>query len=212
MEDLTGRIFERLTVIRFDHKKNKRMIWKCLCSCGNFVSYRSDALKSGRRKSCGCIKSPNEKEYFEKLKNRLIKNLIRNGECLEWTGQISPYGYGYITIRSIPVAAHRVSWMVFKGEIPEGMCILHSCDNKKCCEISHLHLGTQLENVKEAVDRNRYIVGIKHHSSKLTEDQIKEIRCFYKDGLYNLTQLSKKYGIGICSISDIVKRKTWKHI
>ncbi len=220
MEDLTGRKFYQLTVLGFDRINNSRKyFWKCKCDCGKLVTQRGDSLKSGRKKSCGCLRSPNDEIYRERLKKRLLEKSRKNGECLEWTGKFNPFGYGLIFIRcskreskKVGCGVHRAAYFAWKGDIPDGMCVCHTCDNKSCFEISHLFLGTHQENMDDMKRKKRKKVGSDHHSAKLKEEDVLEIRKNFEIEKYNLTQMAKIYNVNIPCIMDIVKRKTWNHI
>ena len=84
---------------------------------------------------------------------RLALRCVRQPSgCLEWTGGTNRHGYGFIRYGNKTVSTHRLAWELANGRpIPEGMCILHSCDNPPCCEPSHLRPGTHADN---AADRN----------------------------------------------------------
>lgn len=86
----------------------------------------------------------------ERLNERLVK--MENG-CIEWVGSVDSEGYGKLKrYRSGPgssTRAHRVAYEIKNGPIPDGMCVLHICDNKRCCNADHLYLGTRLENNRD---------------------------------------------------------------
>jgi len=83
-------------------------------------------------------------------KEQLEEKLTRVGDCLEWQGGKTGRGYGTIWLDGIHEATHRLAWVLANGRpIPEGMYVLHSCDNKICCEPEHLRLGTQAENMQQ---------------------------------------------------------------
>lgn len=96
---------------------------------------------------------------------RLLSSYSANGEtgCWEWTGHSYPNGYGVLKVFGSDVSAHRYSYELHKGPIPVGMCILHSCDNKKCINPDHLRVGTHQENMREAAIRGRAPSGVRHH-------------------------------------------------
>ena len=215
MEDLTGRVFNRLTVLSFDRKSSSgKYFWKCQCSCGNIKSQRSDSMKSGKKKSCGCINSPGEKYYKENIEKRLLSKSERVGECLLWTGRKIWSGYGTIGIRSHSTAVHRVAYKMWNGDIPKGMYVLHKCDIRHCIEPSHLYLGTHHDNMKDMVERDRqyHPLGELHKMSKFKDENILEIRALYASGKYSQADLSRKYEVCGPCIHNIVKRKSWKHL
>jgi hypothetical protein len=224
MEDFIGKKFNRLTVLEFiplKERKNPRCAYKCQCDCGKIIYYRSDVIKSGRRKSCGCITSPSEKEYVNRLKERLMKNHKKDGDCWIWTGRIHAGGYGFLSYRSkenkskkTASNAHRVAYKVWKGDVPKELYVLHKCDNRKCINPDHLWLGTHIDNMKDMISKNRQDKrpGEKHHVSIFLNENIYEIRRLWDEGLETQAGLARKYGASLTCIHNIVRRKTWKHL
>ncbi len=98
---------------------------------------------------CNRIKIPLHIYTEERLKHLLSKTVVTKSGCIEWQGGLASYRYAQITILGVPKYLHRFVWETLKGPIPEGFNVLHKCDNTKCCNIQHLFLGTQLDNIKD---------------------------------------------------------------
>jgi hypothetical protein len=132
--------------------------------------------------------------------------------CWLWSGAITGGGYGALDIggrngKSIP--AHRISWELFKGKIPDGMFICHRCDVRSCVNPLHLFLGTQLDNVIDCVSKGRHAFGEKStHMSKLTEEEVLQIKRRWKCRK-DTSILAREYGISTHSVRRIVIGKTW---
>ncbi|MBU4154394.1 MAG: HNH endonuclease [Proteobacteria bacterium] len=138
-----------------------------------------------------------------------INKKNENG-CWNWTKQLVD-GYGAIQINCKAYKAHRVVYELTYDLIPDGMHVLHSCDNRKCCNPKHLFLGTNKDNVNDKVKKDRQAKGEDNHS-KLTEEQVLEIRRLYSLGNYSQKKLAKMFGVGHTIIGNIILRKKWKHI
>lgn len=76
--------------------------------------------------------------------------------CIEWAGTRTAKGYGQVTRDGQRMYAHRAAWIDAHGPIPDGLCVLHSCDNPPCVAVEHLHLGTYQDNAREMVERGRH--------------------------------------------------------
>lgn len=131
--------------------------------------------------------------------------------CWEWEGNLFPTGYGVFSIRRKTIGAHRASWRLYNGDIPDDLQVLHKCDNRKCVNPYHLYLGTIEDNMRDKVERGRSLKGEDVPTSVLTKKQVKEIRKLYRQGVVQ-TELAKRYGVHQGTISGIVLKKTWKHI
>ena len=84
---------------------------------------------------------------------RLWPRLTPNGECMEWTGTRNEHGYGGLRVDGRLVKAHRFAYELACGPIPDGLDVLHSCDNPPCCNPAHLELTTHLTNQRRRAKR-----------------------------------------------------------
>jgi len=152
----------------------------------------------------------------QRFYDRIDINLDR--ECWIWMGRKVGMGYGKLDILQKEYLAHRVSWVLHFGEIEDGLCVLHKCDNPSCVNPHHLFLGTYSDNNWDMSNKGRHAKGkggpkgSECKWSKLTEDQVKEIRQKHKPWEYSYSKLSKEYGVHIQVIAAIISRRTWKHV
>ena len=133
--------------------------------------------------------------------------------CWTWTGCRMNNGYGQVRLKNKAYLAHRVAYSVYVGEIPEGMQILHACDNghRGCVAPHHLRPGTQAENQRQMAATGKR-KGERHHLAKLTDDDVRAIRAEYVPRVVTQRFLAKKYGVSHAAIGLIVLGKNWPHI
>ncbi len=152
------------------------------------------------------------------------------GQCWVWTGRKTPKGYGAIRFPGAQTA-HRAAWILAHGSIPEGAgyhgtCVLHRCDNPACVRLSHLRLGTQRENIDDAVAKRRmasgersgarlhpeaWTVGEKSACAKLTTADVLAIRAAIAAGETGRV-VAERFGITKPQVFRIANRLRWKHV
>lgn len=141
-----------------------------------------------------------------------VRVLEDNHSCWEWVASKNKKGYGQFRIEPgvSPVKAHRAAWLITEGSIPEGMVVMHQCDNPSCVRPSHLALGTHQDNMDDMVRKGRQSNGpaVKGRR-KLTDWQVKEIRSRYATGLTSMRQLGAEYGIDSSNVSRLVNFQQW---
>ena len=152
-----------------------------------------------------------------RLKERFDAKYSRHGKsvCWLWFGAKNHYGYGKIRNNYKSIGAHRVSYILNIGEIPNGMDVLHKCDNRLCVNPNHLFLGTQADNMKDmfAKGRNKTIPskGSTNGNSKLIEKDIPIIKILRANGdSYN--SIAKKFNVSKFVIREICIGNSWRHI
>lgn len=132
-------------------------------------------------------------------------------DCWKWKASLRQ-GYGNFRLNNKMVFAHRVVYELVNGPIPEGMHVLHACDEPLCCNPAHLHLGTHAQNMREMAIRGRAASGERIKNAKLTADQVREIRKMYALGGWSYQGLANVFGVSYVQISSIVRNKAWTHI
>jgi hypothetical protein len=138
--------------------------------------------------------------------------------CWFWTGSKDRNGYGKMRFSHDGLRdeqlAHRISYTLFVGDIPEGMCVLHVCDNPFCVNPQHLWLGTMQDNSIDRSEKGRgwRPIGELHHMSKLNDEDVIEMRRLYKTGDYRKRELALMFGVSFGCAKDVLSRRTWRHI
>jgi hypothetical protein len=148
---------------------------------------------------------------------RFWKRVVKGESCWEWSGYRSLHGYGYIKVGLKNIYTHRFSYEIHKGEIPKGVLVCHSCDNRACVNPDHLWLGTDKDNAVDRKNkgRNGKIIGIrgeKQWCSKLKEKDIGLIFEMYNNNLYTQKEISVIFGVSPSAISLVIRKKNWVHI
>ncbi len=145
-------------------------------------------------------------------RKRFWSRVDKGPECWEWTGALTNnkkgLGYGRINLKGSYHLAHRISYRMKHGAIPNGLCICHTCDNRLCVRPSHLFIGTHKDNMIDCCTKGRIANGSRSATSKLTETQVKAIQ---KDTRLH-KEIAKDYGVDNSIISKIKTRKIWKHV
>lgn len=136
-------------------------------------------------------------------------------DCWDWKGYIGSTGYGQVwrTLKRCGLSnkAHRWAWYLKNGPILDNMCVLHKCDNRKCVNPNHLFLGTAKDNAQDCTKKGRYALGYgeNHLNSKLTAQQVMDMRDRYDAGGVTFAQLGREYRIHEVTARNIIRRKHW---
>lgn len=112
--------------------------------------------------------------------------------------------------------AHRASWQINYGPIPNGLYVLHKCDNPTCVRPNHLFLGTQGDNLNDMYSKERqsdrnYARGTRQHLAKLNDASVREIREMHQEG-FSYFDIARVYGVSVTAVGNVVRRETWTHV
>lgn len=169
-----------------------------------------DRMKNGRDMSPPLRQVIRSGPDIDRLKAKISVN--EANDCWEWQASLNTNGYGQFRFRNRPQQAHRVSWVLHHGEIPAGLYVLHKCDNPLCINPDHLFLGTQAENIADAMSKDRWRtprpVGESHGNAVMTEDDVRAIRASSEPS----RRIAKRYGVTQSAIQHIRKRRSWQHV
>lgn len=163
----------------------------------------------------GWIKKGNGRFYPPTLERFMsfVKKGDKEGDCWLWTGTHSGAQgrYGMFMLEGRNTLAHRVAYSLFKGAIPKGMSVCHSCDYVICVNPAHLWLGTHQQNMLDAVKKGRWR-GLGKQPSKLNAEAVAAIRRNFTGKRGELTQLAHEYGVPLRTMCDVTMGKTWKWV
>jgi hypothetical protein len=136
-------------------------------------------------------------------------------DCWLWQGMTNGDGYGlvrqYHGRRSHETRAHRFAYELIVGPIPEGLFVCHKCDVRNCVNPDHLFLGTNTENMQDAASKQRVPHGTKHYRTKLTEDDVRDIRKASARGATR-REVAERFGVSTQAIFSIATGRTWRHV
>lgn len=143
------------------------------------------------------------------------------GPCWVWTASLGEGGYGQFGVSRISpsLKAHRVSWVINVGHIPDHLWVLHKCDNPSCVNPGHLFIGDRCANMKDAANKGRIgsqvspwkHQGELHPRATVTEQDVRDIRRRYEAG-ESYSSIGKNYAMKKHGLQDIIYRRSWSHV
>lgn len=183
----------------------------CACGCGGVpVKHGAEYIRGHRPPK------PLGERFWPKVDRR------GDDECWEWRGSRGVSGYGCVELPETRrlVGAHRASWILHFGSIPDGLFVLHRCDNPPCVNPHHLFLGTHEDNMADASVKGRIVAsrarGERSGNARLTDAQVAEIRRRHLSGVHparrtgnSTTELAREYGVTRQYIGQLV-RGVWR--
>lgn len=138
--------------------------------------------------------------------------------CWLWVHSKTKAGYGKFIRANEHIYAHRLSWEIHYGPVPDGLFVCHRCDNPSCVRPDHLFVGTHQDNVDDCVAKGRHLAfrprvhGSRAGSAKLTEAQVVTIRQSYGTNGLTRRQLGQRYGVDKTTIDRILAKKIWRYV
>lgn len=193
----------------------KRSRVQCKCKqCETVFIVNGSLIKRGEGKFC-CRQCYLEWHAAPPATERFLAKIgpkDSNG-CMLWLGNTLANGYGKFSPEiGKSVFVHRYAWEMKHGPIPNGMCVLHKCDIRRCVNVEHLFLGTLADNSADMVMKRRSVFGERNPNAKLTEQQVIMILALRKRFNYSQKRLAMMFDVTKAAIFKILRGENWKHL
>lgn len=188
---------------------------QCL-NVGHLVEVSSSDHQFARNVGRHIVDLLTPEQILERDKARFWpKVIVTEDGCWGWSGGTHEFGYGSFTSHDGHYGAHRFSYYIHKGNIPEGMFVCHKCDNPPCCNPDHLFLGTVEDNNRdrESKGRSRYVImrGEYSGSAKVDETTVRNMRSDFDSGLAT-SDIASRYNMSKSQTHRICHRQSWTHV
>ena len=156
------------------------------------------------------------------LHNRIYDamKVMPDSGCWQWQLKPGHDGYGKLKFDKKTLRAHRASWVAFRGEIPYGMLVCHTCDNPMCVNPAHLFLGSPQDNMTDKVNKGRWRggpacwdasrLGVGHHNAKLNPEKVLQIRELLKER--SVYEVAKMFHVSGGAVYAVKICKTWANV
>jgi hypothetical protein len=208
----------------------KRNAETCSRPCGIQLSIQRGTRGSAHERQLKAWRTRRSRNWMNPVKGRILRPLaerfwekvLKADGCWEWTGcrggkATSGKHYGGLSVRGRMVKAHRISYELHYGDVPDGLCVLHRCDNPGCVRPDHLWVGTRSDNARDAVRKGRDTAtarpeciprGEKRPNAKLTAEKVVEIRKLRGLG-YSQQKLADTFGVSRGTLRDVFLGRSW---
>lgn len=176
--------------------------------CGKTFKKRDSEIKRTKRHYCSIKCRDNYNKHSSPKKKSIDFTITKNGcyECL--SHKVGKRGYPRIHKKLV----FRHVYEQMYGEIPKESVVRHTCDNKLCINPEHLILGTQLDNIKDMIERNRMPRGSNRPNAKITEKEAAEIKLMLLKTDLTQKEIAKNFGVSYCIVKQIKQGRTWRHV
>lgn len=156
----------------------------------------------------------------QKILDRFWDKVDKTEKCWLFRNGTKRMVYGTIGIGGKTVKSHILSWLIHNGSIPDGLYVCHKCDNRPCVRPEHLFLGTQSDNMKDAMNKGRISVprtgnkkqGVRRNNAKLNDIAVREIRDYFETYPSSYEELGLRFNVSASAIWKVINRKTWQHV
>ena len=156
----------------------------------------------------------------QKADARFLSKIYKSSDCWIYTAGKDWDGYGAFCVTTDGIEfswrAHRYSYQLHKGPIPDSLLVLHSCDNPSCVNPAHLFVGTSKENTHDMIAKGRrktvYLKGELSGRAILTAEKVLVARKLHYESKQSFRKIAEFFGVSVGCIQHAVTGKNWKHI
>ncbi len=170
---------------------------------GYCQSHYAKWKRHGDPTSCGNPNINSIEDFWNKVN-------VTDG-CWVWKTATDYDGYGMFWWKNRQVRAHRFVASFILGWDIDGLEVCHKCDNASCVNPEHLFVGTTLDNKLDSMSKGRHVRGVRCHTAKLTEDDVRKIRVLASQKVRRL-DIARLFGVTVSSVTFVLTRRTWKHV
>ncbi len=195
-----------------EHAANEIPYGYCHCGCGRKTKIAPKSDKSHnyvKGEPRPCIRGHRLQPFVVRFWNNI--DVRGPDDCWNWKAHTNT-GYGTMHKDGKGHYAHRISYELAKGLIPDNLIVRHICNNRLCCNPAHLILGTAQDNSNDAKAAGRQARGERSGVPKLTTAQVLEIRRLHLVCHISLAAIGRQFGITKVNAGDVAHYKTWKHV
>lgn len=159
------------------------------------------------------INKTSRSKVYGTPKERFLKGCYPlEGGCVGFRGHHDKDGYPRFTFAGRSRPGTHAAFACVGVSVPHGLQVNHHCDNRKCVNPDHLFIGTQDDNVKDMMEKDRHALGERHTISLLTDDAVRDIRANCRRGVAPAHLFAAKYGVSQSTIYAAKCRQNWKHV
>lgn len=181
-----------------------------------FDTYEYPGKTDARQIHSRCRKCETETaaERSRSFDDRFWSKVTKTDTCWLRQGKLRSDGYATVTYKGRNQLTHRVAYQLAYGPISNDIKVLHRCDVRNCVRPDHLFLGTLADNIHDMIakGRDRKVRGEDQHAARLTTGQVLTIRARYAAGHETQEEIARDYGVATVTISDVTRRKSWRHL
>jgi hypothetical protein len=196
LENLPGMRFGLVTVVKWSHRDTYwNNYFECLCDCGEPVTKRASQLRYGKFHTCGAEAC----RFWEKVDKNGPVISKKLGPCHVWTGALHTSSYGVFKADGSKTVyrAHVYAWELEEGPVPDGLWVLHKCDNRPCVRKGHLFLGDHDANMHDMALKGRAARDGKVYLSDIEKQRMIDV---YSQGGSPHPKLAADFGVSLSTV------------